>query len=177
MIEQMTPKLKKAFCVFSALMAEARIPFGLNEVLRTKKRQLAYACQGRTFNEMKALCAKFEWPKSWARIDKLLTQEGKTMQQICDIFRAEAGCSYLLHGKEWYKITQTLNSQHFAGEDGLSKAFDIKLFMPGQVPTWNNKWDADKNGIPEYEEAAKLGRLAGLKAGADFGDYPHYQLK
>ncbi len=174
LIEQMTPSLRDKYNIFAGLMAESRIPFGLNEVLRTKIRQIAYACQGRTFESIESLCVKYRWPGFLGRIHGY-KMEGKTIQQVCDIFRGEAEI-YLLNGKEWYTVTDTLNSRHFAGADGLARAFDIKIFTVGNKPTWDKKWDADKDGIPEYLEAAEIGRKAGLKAGADFGDYPHYEL-
>lgn len=54
------------------------------------------------------------------------------------------------------------------------RAFDIAI-MKDNKPTWDLKVSTNKNDIPDYREAASLGRQAGLKAGADFGDYPHFQ--
>jgi hypothetical protein len=172
---EMTPELRRRYNVYAGLMGEARIPFGLNEVLRTKIRQLAYACQGRSFIEIKLMCITYNWQESLKRIINY-EAEGKSIQDVCDVFRCEAGI-YLLGGKEWYVVTKTLNSKHFPGLDGLSRAFDIKLLKNGVTPTWDKKWDADNDGIPEYVESAKLMKLAGLKAGADFGDYPHAELR
>lgn len=181
-IAEMTPDLQIKYAAFAARMAEAHVPFGLNEVLRTKRRQLAYACQGRTYDELLDLLQDYGWAKAMGRIN-LLRASGKTIQETCDIIRAEEGM-YLLKGKEWDKITWTMNSRHFAGPDGLSRAFDIKIFKPGQVPTWDTKYDADMDGTPEYKEAAEIGRGVGLIAGADFKDkkgrpnpdWPHFQL-
>jgi len=173
-LDEMTPALKLKYAAFAAKMGDARIPFGLNEVLRTTKRQLAYACQGRTYEELIALLLKSNWVKSVARVRKLQV-EGKTIQETCDIFRGEDGL-YLLKGKEWRKITWKMNSYHIANSEGLSRAFDIKIFTPNGQPNWNEKWDADMDGISEYKEAAELGRSVGLKPGADFGDWPHFQL-
>ena len=175
LIDQMDPRLKGPFQVFSGLMAEARIPFGLNEVLRLKIRQLAYACQGRDLQELRDLLTKYQWVQSLARVNDLASQ-GKTIQGMCDLFRGESGLGPL-RGKEWNKVTWRMNSRHFANAAGLAEAFDIKIFLPGtSTPTWDTKWDADHDGRPEYLEAAELGRKAGLRAGADFGDFPHFEL-
>jgi len=178
MIEQMSPTLKKRYNIFAGLMAEARVPFGLNEVLRTKIRQLAYAAQGRTTPELKAMCEKYQWSLSLSRV-KTLEAAGKTPQEICDIFRQESNLAPL-KGREWYVVTKTLNSRHFANDQGLSDAFDIKIFRPGNVPTWDTKYDADMDGIPEYLEAARIGKKAGLDAGGlwtgTFRDWPHFNL-
>lgn len=176
LIAQMTPRLKEKYLVYEALMAEAGIRYRLNEVLRTKIRQLAYACQGRTYDELITLLTKSGWIKSLQRVVDLRSQ-GWTIQQTCDIFRTESGI-HMLHGKEWYKVTKTLNSKHFALPDGLAGAFDIKLLKDNDEPTWDTKWDNDKDGIPEYLEAARLGKKAGLDAGGlwPWPDYPHYSL-
>lgn len=173
-IAEMVPALQLKYAAFAARMGEAHIPFGLNEVLRTKRRQLAYACQGRTYEELIDLLDDYQWVKSIAKIN-LLRAAGKTIQETCDFIRAEEGL-YLLHGSEWHKITWKMNSYHLANAEGLSRAFDIKIYKPGNVPTWDEKWDADMDGTPEYKEAAEIGRAVGLKPGADFGDWPHYQL-
>lgn len=172
----MTPLLAEKYHVFDALMVEAGIRYRLNEVLRTKIRQLAYACQGRTYAELSQMLSKAGWIKSLQRVVDLRSQ-GKTIQQTCDIFRGEAGI-YLLGGKEWYKVTKTLNSKHFALSDGLSGAFDVKLLRGNDEPTWDTKWDNDKDGIPEYLEAARIGKKAGLDAGGlwPWPDYPHFSL-
>lgn len=54
------------------------------------------------------------------------------------------------------------------------RAFDIVILKEGK-PTWDLKVDVNKDEIPDYIEAAAIGRKAGLKAGADFGDFPHLQ--
>lgn len=78
-------------------------------------------------------------------------------------------------------VTWTRNSIHSKGE-----AWDIAIVKEGtKTPLWNVKVDLDMDDIPDYEEAAQVGRELGLIVGADFKnakglprpDYPHYQLK
>lgn len=68
-------------------------------------------------------------------------------------------------------VTWTHKSKHIEG-----KAFDIAI-LKNKKPTWDIKVDVDDDEVPDYQEAAEIGRSVGLKAGADYKDYPHFELK
>jgi len=76
------------------------------------------------------------------------------------------------------EVTWTRYSRHFPDETGKSRAWDIAI-CKGKMPTWNIKCDVDADGIPDYIEAAKIGRKLGLRCGADFSkkDYVHFEVK
>jgi peptidoglycan L-alanyl-D-glutamate endopeptidase CwlK len=79
-------------------------------------------------------------------------------------------------------VTWTRNSRHLTG-----RAWDIAIIKPGipTKPIWDAKVDVDQDGIPDYEEAAQVGRDLGLIVGADFKnnegkarpDWPHFEVK
>jgi len=176
-IQEMTKELQLKFAEFSAAMAEARIPFGLGEVLRTRERQLAYAAQGRDRDELVKILTEYKWFHTLEKV-RCLHALNKTPLEICQILRKEAGLAPL-HPKDWYQITWTLNSRHFPDPTGHARAFDVHLFISGKTPTWDTKWDGDNDGVPEYLEAARIGRVVGLDAGGLWKkrpDYPHFQL-
>ena len=148
-ISDMHPKLQEYFKEFSAKMAEAGVPFALTCVLRTKAEQTAYYAQGR---------------KSLVEVNKL---------------RQAAGMSMLVPSENKYTVTSTMNSKHFPDVNGKSRAFDIVILKNGKTLVWDIKWDGDKDGIPDYLEAANIAREIGLEAGAfwkTFKDWPHMQL-
>lgn len=68
-------------------------------------------------------------------------------------------------------VTWTHRSKHIEG-----KAFDIAI-LKNEKPVWDLKVDVNDDEIPDYQEAAEIGRNIGLRAGADFKDYPHFELK
>lgn len=148
-IDDMTPELAIRYQRFAARMAEAGIPFALNCVLRTRKEQIAYYAQGR-----------------------------QSLEAV-NAFRAAAGMRPIAAAENSYTVTQTLESRHFPQPDGKSTAFDIKILRGNKQPTWDEKFDGDKDGIPDYEEAARIGEECGLVAGGhwrSFQDWPHFQL-
>jgi hypothetical protein len=76
------------------------------------------------------------------------------------------------------KVTWTEKTLHFPDENGFSKAFDIALKMPGSSRVhWDGKISVNRNQIPDYQEAAEIGRIIGLKPGYDFKDPCHFQMK
>jgi peptidoglycan L-alanyl-D-glutamate endopeptidase CwlK len=82
--------------------------------------------------------------------------------------------------KENIIVTHTKNSRHFPNKDGKATAFDIAIIKNGNKPTWETKWDGNKDGISDYREAALIGQAAGLDAGGlweSWQDWPHYQLR
>jgi len=67
-------------------------------------------------------------------------------------------------------VTWTLKSKHIVG-----LAFDIAILKEGK-PTWDMKVSVNDNDIPDYLEAAKIGKLCGLRCGIEFGDAVHFEL-
>lgn len=72
-------------------------------------------------------------------------------------------------------VTWTKHSRHTQ-----RRAWDIVIIKPGVQPQllWNVKADVDQDGVPDYEEAAQVGRHLGLITGADFKnpDWPHFEV-
>jgi peptidoglycan LD-endopeptidase CwlK len=58
------------------------------------------------------------------------------------------------------------------------KAFDIAIVRDGN-PCWDTKVNVNENDIPDYLEAAMIGRAVGLTAGGLWNkgkDYPHFEI-
>ena len=148
LFKEMTPELQGFWEQFYMACFNAGLPVELNEVLRTPEVQKAYHAQGR---------------KPLAEVNKL---------------RKAAGLYLLSPEDNEYCVTWTLNSKHFAGPDGLARAFDYRLLKYGK-PHWQTKWDGNKNSEPDYLEAAKIAGSLGLNAGGLWNkpDYPHCQLR
>lgn len=151
LFRQMTPDLQGLYEKFYLEMFAAGLPFELNEVLRTKAVQMAYFAQHRS-------------PLAEVNAE-----------------RKRAGLSPISEAENSYHVTWTLNSRHFAGPDGLARAFDIRLLKYGK-PHWDTKWDGNQDSIPDYLEAARIGASVGLEAGGLWSkpskpDFPHFQLK
>jgi peptidoglycan L-alanyl-D-glutamate endopeptidase CwlK len=66
------------------------------------------------------------------------------------------------------KVTWTKKSKHTE-----RIAFDVALNIRGHE--WDLKYDVSEDQIPDYQQLAMIGKLVGLKAGADFGDYCHFE--
>lgn len=147
LFKQMTPALQALYEKFYMEMFAAGLPFELNEVLRTKAVQMAYYAQHR----------------------------GPLAEVNAE--RKRAGLYPITEADNSYCVTWTLNSRHFAGKDGLARAFDIRLLKYNK-PHWETKWDGNKNSVPDYLEAARIGASVGLVAGGLWGkpDFPHFQL-
>jgi len=150
-VDDMTPKLRELYDQWKQKMEEAGIPFILTCVLRTKAEQEALYAQGRHPLEY---------------VNKI---------------RRECGMAPISTRENSYKVTWTMNSKHFAGPDGKGRAFDFCIVKQGTKQlTWDTKWDADNDGVPEYLEAARFAKEVGLDSGAFWEgskDYPHIQLK
>lgn len=144
-ISDMTQELQVKYAAFAARMGEAGIPFALNCVLRTEAEQEAFYAQGR-----------------------------EPIEKVNELRKA-AGMYILMDVSENIIVTYTKRSLHFPGPDGKSRAWDIMILRGNKKPTWDKKWDGDNDGIPDYQEAASIGRVLGLRVGADWGDYPHFE--
>lgn len=179
-VDDMSAELRAKFEKFVAEMEKRGLKYGerwrLQEVLRTKPLQAAYAAQGRTWAELKAMLVKAGWTQTLSFCEAQV-KAGLGPKALCNALRERAGVAKL-PASDWYKVTWTLNSKHFANAQGKSDAFDLVMLQPGKVPTWGIKWDGDKDSIPDYKEAAAVARLVGLYPGADFKtqDWPHVQL-
>lgn len=105
--------------------------------------------------------------------------QGRKLLPEVNKLRRDAGLRPVSAKENSYEITWTLNSRHFPGRDGLATAFDIRLLKYGK-PHWETKWDGNGNAVPDYLEAARIGRSVGLEAGGLWKarpDYPHFQLQ
>ena len=149
LFKEMTPNLQAHYEKFYIAMFSEGLPFELNEVLRTKLTQEAYHAQGR---------------KSLEEVNRL--------RKIAGLYPISAKTNE-------DEITWTLHSKHFPqASDGRARAFDIRLLKYGK-PHWDTKWDGNKDSIPDYVEAARIGKACGLDAGGLWKkpDYPHFQLE
>ena len=160
-LQDMHPELQTKYLMYAGKMGEAGVPFALNCVIRTRAEQDAFFAQGR--DSLEDVNAK-RMTAGMRALHDVKTRDGK-------IITAEA---------QNIVVTHTRLSRHFPGPDGYSRAFDIMILRGDKRPTWDVKWDGDNDGIPDYLEAAKIGKECGLIAGGiDFGsfhDWPHFQL-
>jgi peptidoglycan L-alanyl-D-glutamate endopeptidase CwlK len=111
---------------------------------------------------------------------KCLYMQGRESLEDINVERAKLGL-YLITEEENIVVTKLLKGKH---QERL--AFDIAIAL-GKQPTWNLKVDVDKDGIPDYQEAGRIGRSLGLRWGGDFNDngkaddkfvdMPHFELK
>lgn len=104
--------------------------------------------------------------------------QGRLKLSEVNRLRKLAGLWSISDSENSYKVTWTKNSRHFADVNGKSNAFDIRLLKYGK-PHWQTKWDGNKNSIPDYIEAARIGNQIGLEAGGlwEKPDYPHFQIR
>jgi len=150
-IEDMTPSLQKKFKLFKKGMDKAGIPFILTCTARFVREQFALWAQGR-----------------------------EPLDYVNDL-RQKAGMPFITEEQN-VEVTWTLQSKHLVDleddrvDNDKSQAFDIAI-TPGGKPVWDLKVNVNKNEIPDYEEAARIGESVGLKAGARFKkpDYPHFE--
>lgn len=149
-VKDMHPVLAERFALFREKMESSGLLFSLNCVLRTKEEQTAFFAQGRN-----------------------------SLHEV-NILRKKAGMQPISEAENRYKVTQTMNSRHFASpKNGKSRAFDIVILRGDRSACWDIKWDGDKDLVPDYEEAAKIGESVGLVAGGhwqSFKDWPHFEL-
>jgi hypothetical protein len=175
-VEDMSAELQPLYAKFKEGMDAAGIPFALNEVLRTKYTQAAYAAQGREWTDFEQMLIKAQWLNTLILCRDQIKK--RDMKGLCNFLRLRAEMSPL-PASDWYQVTWTLNSRHFANGEGKSDAFDIVILKNGRVPTWDTKWDGNKDKVGDYLEAARIGKAVGLDAGGLWEkrqDFPHYQL-
>lgn len=147
--DDMHPILQNRYDAFKAIADQiAHVPYTLNCVLRTPSEQKALYAQGR---------------QSLAEVNAL---------------RKAAGMPWMISESEnKNKVTWTLKSKHFPDANGKARAFDLVVLKNGRTPSWDLKWDGDKDNVADYTELANIGEQVGLVAGGyAFGDWPHFQL-
>lgn len=148
-IKDLTPKMQALYEKFRAKMLENGINFKVTCTARTYDEQLALYAQGR-----------------------------KSLKET-NALRKKAGLQPITEKENTKKVTWTLNSKHIIDkEKGITKAraFDIVLITDGRA-NWDLKVDVNKDLVPDYKEAAEIGKSVGLKPGAYFKnpDYPHFE--
>jgi uncharacterized protein YkwD len=150
--KNLTDRMQVLYNLFKMKMDAAGIGFVLTCTSRTVKEQMA------------------------------LYQQGRDTLANVNAMRAMAGLYLLKADAENIKVTWTLHSKHLVDldngttTDDKANAFDIAITRGG-IATWDLKVNVNKNEIPDYEEAARIGESVGLKAGARFPspDWPHFE--
>ena len=112
--------------------------------------------------ETQTKCIRFSMLMNEAKIPFIITSTYRD-QESQDALYAQGRTT------EGEIVTWIKHSKH-----SERRAFDIAILKDNK-PTWSVKVSVNDNEIPDYKEAAVLGRNAGLKAGADFGDFAHFQ--
>ena len=104
-----------------------------------------------------------------------MTEAGLDFIVTCTYRSTEEQAELYAQGrtKPGRKVTWTLKSKHCE-----RKAFDIAIKKDGS-PVWDVKVNVNDNEIPDYEEAGRIGKSAGLVWGGDWKtpDMPHFQLQ
>jgi hypothetical protein len=146
--DDMHPVLRERYEAFRLAADQlANVPYMVNCILRTYTEQQALHAQGRL-----------------------------SLQDVNGL-RAKAGMQPISAAENKYKVTWTMKSKHFPDIYGKSRAFDVVVLKNGRTPSWDLKWDGDKDNVTDYEELAKMAEMVGLVAGGHaFGDWPHFQL-
>lgn len=117
-----------------------------------------------------------------------LYAQGRDSISVVNELRRVAGLGSL-NSTDNKKVTWTKNSRHLPIEKGtplaeahpdwvgLCYAWDIVIMKDGKTASWDLKVDVDKDNIPDYEEAARVGEKLGLIIGARWStpDWPHYE--
>ena len=104
--------------------------------------------------------------------------QGREDLEAVNAKRMTAGMSAITEAQNRI-VTHAKESRHFPDASGHSRAFDIFIMKDGKLPTWDLKYDGQDDGVPDYQQAAEIGRKCGLECGAfwtGFHDWPHYQL-
>ena len=149
-ILDLTPEMQSLYKKFEAAMKAERLTFKVTCTARTYEEQVALYAQGR---------------QSLDEVNRL---------------RKIAGLYLLTPDENKRKITWTLNSKHIIDKSkGILKAraFDIVLVTDGRA-NLDIKVDVDKDLVPDYKEAAAIGKAVGLRPGAYFKtpDFPHFEI-
>ena len=147
-IEDCVPALQKAWPL---LKQAAKDQLGLDLIL---------TCTARSAEEQRVLYA-----------------QGRESIEIVNHLRSNSGLPEISE-HENRKVTWTLDSKHIINaKRAQAEAFDVAL-LNGKQFLWDIKVDVRNDGIPDYEELARIGESLGLKPGARFStpDYPHFEV-
>jgi hypothetical protein len=161
-INDLVPPARELYYAFEREMNKANVRFRVTCIKRTKEEQSALYAQHR---------------QSTVAVNKL---------------RVAAGLSPISDAENQRTVTWTLKSRHlpitkgsefgkmFPEWEDLCRAWDIVILKKDDKSvSWDLKVDVDEDGIPDYEEAAKIGEKLGLIVGArwrDKPDWPHYEF-
>jgi peptidoglycan L-alanyl-D-glutamate endopeptidase CwlK len=112
-----------------------------------------------------------------------LYAQGREKLDQVNALRKIAGLSPITFQENSRKVTWTLASKHIIDlednipENDKSRAFDIAILRDDR-PTWNLKVNVNKNDIPDYDEAGRIGEAVGLRWGGRFPspDRPHFEV-
>jgi hypothetical protein len=152
-IKMLTPKMQDLYKKFAQEMARAGHQFIVTSTARTVKEQVALYAQGR-----------------------------QGLSEV-NVLRKIVGMLPISDKENKRKVTWTLKSEHLIDLDDndpsndKSRAFDIVLCTDPRTVYWDTKADVDKDGVPDYVEAGKIGEQVGLVWGGRWSnpDYPHFQ--
>jgi hypothetical protein len=108
--------------------------------------------------------------RTWAEQQALWAQ-GREPVEVVNALRKAVGWAAIGAVEAAKKVTWTMESQHLKGT-----AFDIALIDRLKKPHWNEKISVNNNALPDYKEAAEIGRSVGLKPGYDFSDPCHFEV-
>lgn len=164
-IEDMTPELAEKYQLHAQAMIDAGIRFRLNCVVRSQAEQDALYAQGR--EPIEAVNAK-----------RMTAGMRALPLDLSGVFGGKRLPYSEYPGK--FIVTYTKNSRHFPDKQGKAHAYDIEILKDlddGGEAHWDLKYDGQDDGKPDYIQAAELGKKCGLECGAEWGDYPHYQIK
>lgn len=152
--EEMHTQMKKPYLDYDKKMAKAGLNYRLTSVARLTKEQFALYAQGR---------------------EELV---------LVNMYRKIAGLPPITKVENSRKITWTLKSDHLIDLDDhlewndKSRAFDI-VILDGKRAVWDLKVSVNKNEIPDYKEAALIGKECGFDPGYFWKsvDAPHYSWR
>jgi hypothetical protein len=112
-----------------------------------------------------------------------LYAQGRNPLEMVNMYRQLAGLGPIKEADNKI-VTWTLKSDHLIDLDDdnpdndYARAFDI-VIMNGKIPTWDLKADVNHDSIPDYKEAALIGKSVGFDPGFFWKkqDPPHYSWK
>jgi len=112
-----------------------------------------------------------------------LYAQGRQSLKETNELRRIAGLPPITEWENKRKVTWTLKSKHLVNYDDAdktndkAKAFDFVIVKDNKA-VWDIKVDINKNQIPDYLEAGRIGESLGLKWGGRWKkpDYPHFEI-
>lgn len=163
-IEDMCPELAEKYQLHGQRLIDVGIRYRLACVLRLPIHQEALWAQGRE-------------PLTVVNLLRVAAGMSPLPLTLSGVYGGKR-VTYAEHPEKWI-VTKTKNSRHFPDKLGKSHAYDIEILKSlddGGKIHWDTKYDGQDDGKPDYIQAAEEGKACGLECGADWGDYPHYQV-